>query len=55
MPSPDELLRLMAQDKKVKGGKLALVLVRGIGQAFVEHDVPLPQLTAFLARECAIR
>jgi 3-dehydroquinate synthase len=52
-PSPDDLLRLMAQDKKVKGGKLALVLVRGIGQAFVEHDVALPQLTAFLAQECA--
>ena len=54
-PSPDDLLRLMAQDKKVKGGKLALVLVRGIGQAFVEHDVPLPRLTAFLAEECARR
>jgi len=52
-PSPDELLRLMAQDKKVKGGKLALVLVHGIGQAFVKHDVPLPQLTAFLTQECA--
>ena len=54
-PSPDELMRLMAQDKKVKGGRLALVLVRGIGQAFVEPDVPLPQLTAFLTRECATR
>jgi 3-dehydroquinate synthase len=54
-PSPDELLRLMAQDKKVKGGKLALVLVRGIGEAFVERDVPVAQLTAFLARECAAR
>jgi hypothetical protein len=30
-----------------------LVLVRGIGQAFVEHDVALPQLMAFLAQECA--
>lgn len=54
-PSPDDLLKLMAQDKKVKGGKLALVLVRGIGQAFVEHDVPVAQLTAFLARECAAK
>jgi 3-dehydroquinate synthase len=54
-PSPDEMLHLMAQDKKVKGGKLALVLVRGIGQAFVERDVPVAQLTAFLARECATR
>ena len=35
------LLQLMAQDKKVKGGKLALVLVRGIGEAFVERDVPM--------------
>jgi 3-dehydroquinate synthase len=54
-PSPDDLLRLMAQDKKVKGGKLALVLARGIGQAFVERDVPVGDLTAFLARECAAR
>ena len=54
-PTPDELLRLMAQDKKVKGGKLALVLVRGIGQAFVERDVPVQRLTAFLVEECGGR
>jgi 3-dehydroquinate synthase len=54
-PAPAELLRLMAQDKKVKGGKLALVLVRGIGQAFVEREVPLPRLTAFLEKECGRR
>jgi 3-dehydroquinate synthase len=52
-PTPEALLKLMAQDKKVKGGKLALILVRGIGQAFVEHDVKLPRLTEFLTRECA--
>ncbi len=54
-PKPDELLRLMAQDKKVKGGKLALVLARGIGQAFVERDVPVQRLTAFLVEECGGR
>jgi len=54
-PTAAELLQLMAQDKKVKGGKLALVLVRGIGAAFVEHDVPLPRLTEFLTRECGGR
>jgi 3-dehydroquinate synthase len=54
-PTPEELLRLMAQDKKVKGGKLALVLVRGIGQAFVERDVLVPRLTAFLIEECGGR
>jgi 3-dehydroquinate synthase len=52
-PTPEALLRLMAQDKKVKGGRLALVLARGIGQAFVEQDVALPRLTEFLTRECA--
>jgi 3-dehydroquinate synthetase len=51
-PTPEQLLKLMAQDKKVKGGKLALVLVRGIGQAYVERDVPMEALSAFLAREC---
>ncbi len=45
----------MAQDKKVKSGKLALVLVRGIGQAFVERDVAMDRLGAFLARECQSR
>jgi 3-dehydroquinate synthase len=54
-PKPEELLRLMAQDKKVKGGKLALVLVRGINQAFVERDVPVERLTAFLVEECGGR
>jgi 3-dehydroquinate synthetase len=43
----------MAQDKKVKGGKLALVLARGIGQAFVEHDIELDRLKDFLEQECA--
>ena len=54
-PTPDALLKLMGQDKKVKGGKLALVLVRGIGAAFVERDVPLPRLTEFLIEECGRR
>jgi 3-dehydroquinate synthase len=54
-PTPERLLELMAQDKKVKGGRLALVLARGIGQAFVEHDVPMDRLSAFLRRECARR
>jgi 3-dehydroquinate synthase len=52
LPTPDELLQLMAQDKKVKGGKLALVLVHGIGQAFIERDVPMHRLRTFLKREC---
>jgi 3-dehydroquinate synthase len=52
-PSAERLLALMAQDKKVKGGKLALVLVRGIGAALVERNIPMDRLGAFLARECS--
>jgi len=42
----------MAQDKKVKQGRLALILVRGVGQAFVEREIAMPHLADFLAREC---
>jgi len=52
IPTAEQLLRLMAQDKKVKGGKLVLILVRGIGAAFVEPDVELARLTQFLEKEC---
>ncbi|MEM7193241.1 MAG: hypothetical protein AAF405_10360 [Pseudomonadota bacterium] len=52
-PTPGEMLRLMAQDKKVKGGRMVLVLSRGIGNAFVESDVSMAELTDFLQRECA--
>ena len=52
-PTPERLLQLMAQDKKVKGGKLALVLTHGIGQAFLQRDVPMDRLRAFLEKECA--
>jgi 3-dehydroquinate synthetase len=51
-PSLDALLALIAQDKKVRAGKSAFVLVRGIGQAFVDRDVPMDRLEAFLKREC---
>ncbi|HAX91436.1 MAG TPA: 3-dehydroquinate synthase [Rhodospirillaceae bacterium] len=35
----DELMALMAQDKKAKDGKLTLILTRGIGQCFIAPDV----------------
>lgn len=49
----DELLRLMAQDKKVRAGKLAFILVRDIGAAFVSREVMPETVKAFLAREIA--
>jgi 3-dehydroquinate synthase len=51
LPGPEGLLELMAQDKKVKRGKLALILARGIGSAFVESDVDQAEIQAFLAEQ----
>ncbi len=48
---PDELLRLMRQDKKVQQGKLTFILARAIGQAFIARDVSPEAVHAFLARE----
>ena len=37
----DKLMALMAQDKKAQGGRLTLILVRGIGQAFISREVDM--------------
>ncbi len=50
-PSADTLLRLMHQDKKVRDGRLTLVLVKGIGEAFITRDVTAPEVGEFLSRE----
>ena len=47
----NELLRLMGQDKKVRGGKATFILVRDIGQAFVSREVMPETVKAFLGRE----
>ena len=49
-PDAATLMRIMGQDKKVQSGKLTLILVRGLGQAFITRDVPHQQVQAFLAR-----
>ncbi len=51
VPGVDTLMDLIAQDKKVKRGKLTFILVRGIGQAFVENDVDAVEVRAFLAEQ----
>jgi 3-dehydroquinate synthase len=47
----DALMDLIAQDKKVKRGKLTFILARGIGQAFVANDVEPAQVRGFLAQK----
>ena len=46
-------MELMAQDKKVKRGRLTFILVRGIGSAFVAPDVDPADVRTFLAEKLA--
>jgi 3-dehydroquinate synthase len=49
LPSIDQLMDLIAQDKKVKRGMLTFILVRGIGVAFVEAGVAAREVRTFLS------
>lgn len=49
LPDADALLGLMAQDKKVRDGRIAFVLARDIGDAFVARDVGLAPVRTLLA------
>jgi 3-dehydroquinate synthase len=53
VPDADALMTLIAQDKKVKRGKLTFILVRGIGEAFVADDVDPAEVRAFLTDKLA--
>jgi 3-dehydroquinate synthetase len=53
VPGVDALMDLMAQDKKVRRGRLTFILVRGIGKAFVATDVEAAEVRAFLAEKLA--
>ena len=48
LPPTQILMEAIAQDKKVKSGKLTLILTRGIGQSFVADDVPTSEVFSFL-------
>jgi 3-dehydroquinate synthase len=51
--SADELMLHIAQDKKVKRGRLTFILTRGIGKAFIANDVPPENVKAFLEKQAA--
>jgi 3-dehydroquinate synthase len=48
LPPVEVLMDAIAQDKKVKGGKLTFILTRGIGQSFLADDVPASEVLSFL-------
>jgi 3-dehydroquinate synthase len=47
----DTLMALMAQDKKVKRGRLTFILLKGLGQAVITSDVEPSTVHAFLERK----
>ena len=47
--TPDLILAHMGKDKKSEGGNLTFILARGIGQAYVERDVPIDTLRMLLS------
>jgi 3-dehydroquinate synthase len=51
--SVDALIEHMHRDKKVRGGRVSFVLVRGIGKAFVAADVALDDVAALLTDQLA--
>ncbi|HVV40587.1 MAG TPA: 3-dehydroquinate synthase [Nitrobacter sp.] len=51
----DALMALMAQDKKVKRGRLTFILLKAIGQAVVSTDVEPATVRDFLTRKLAAK
>ncbi len=48
LPDADGLLALMAQDKKVQGGKLTFIMARAIGESYVDRNVDLDVVKSVL-------
>lgn len=53
-PDVETTMKLMAQDKKVRHGRLTFILARAVGDAFIARDVPAEPVRAFLASESAL-
>jgi 3-dehydroquinate synthase len=49
----DKLITHMGHDKKAEGGRLVFILLKGIGEAFIEREVNPASLRAFLLTEGA--
>jgi 3-dehydroquinate synthase len=54
-PPADQLMELIAQDKKVRRGRLTFILARGIGKAFVAPDVEADEVRGFLVEKLGER
>jgi 3-dehydroquinate synthase len=48
LPPPEELVKIMHQDKKAIAGELTFILAHEIGSAFIAKNVPAAAVLAFL-------
>jgi 3-dehydroquinate synthase len=55
LPDADGLIALMEQDKKARAGRIAFVLARDVGAAFVARDADLGVVRRVLAEALAAR
>jgi 3-dehydroquinate synthase len=55
LPNAAGLLGLMAQDKKVDGGRIRFILARGIGEAFMAEEVDLDVVRGVLTDALSAR
>lgn len=53
-PAPDELIKAMDRDKKIKGGKIRFVLTKDIGSAIIREGVPRGALLWVLKKELSL-
>ncbi len=51
LPPIADLVAIMRQDKKAQGGKLAFILARAIGDAFIAKNIPDSAVADFLAED----
>ena len=54
-PGADELLKTMAQDKKVKNGKLVFIMTHDIGESFIDSEVPMEALVPYVQSQCTAK
>lgn len=52
-PDADTLQRFIAQDKKVKRGRLTFILTKGVGKSYIADDIPPHEVLAFLRGKTA--
>ena len=53
LPPPEQLLKLMYQDKKAEGGKLTFILARSVGESFIAKGVEESKVLSFLHADVA--